>query len=211
MRTHRRAKASVSAGDVYARLRDEIWVRSGGALPGTLLVSSARRGEGRTSVVVGLARALEDAVSDGAVVLVDSDLRAPRLHEVLGTSAAPGLSDVLAGRSDLDAALQRVDSGRILLLPAGEHAENACMLIASDRMSKLVDELRSRAAIVIFDSPPTERAAEVASLAAMADRILLVVRSDRTEREAALEACGQLCGADKGRILGVVLNDVRFE
>jgi non-specific protein-tyrosine kinase len=200
----------MASDEAFARLRDEIWVRSGGALPGVLLVASARRGEGRTSVAVGLARALADSPSDRTVLLVDGDLRSPKLHEVFGAPISPGLSDVLGGSSDLGAALQSVDSGRARLLPAGRQAGNACMLIASERMSKLVDELRSQAATVIVDSPPTESGAEATSLAGLADAVLLVVRSDRTERKAALNACDQLGGTDKDRILGVVLSDTRL-
>ena len=199
-----------SVDEAFARLRDEIWVRSGGALPGVVLVASARRGEGRTSVAAGLGRALAEGPSDGTVLLVDADLRSPKLHEVFGVAVSPGLSDVLEGSLDLDAAVQRVGSGRAGLLPAGGYTENACMLIASDRMRKLVDELRNRAGTVVVDCPPTESGVEVTSLAEMVDGVLLVVRSDRTERKEALNACDQLSRTDKSRILGVVLNGVRL-
>lgn len=210
MSSRDRTRLEAMGDEAFARLRDEIWVRSGGALPGVVLVASARRGEGRTSVAAGLGRALAQGMPGGTVLLVDADLRSPKLHEVFDAAVSPGLSEVLGGSSDLDAAVRRLGSGRLGLLPAGEHSENACMLIASDRMRKLLDELRGQAGTVVVDSPPTENGAEAASLAAMVDGVLLVVRSDKTERKEALKACDQLSRTDKSRILGVVLNDARF-
>jgi capsular exopolysaccharide synthesis family protein len=170
-------------------------------------VTSAQPGDGRTSVAVGLAQAVQNGTGQGDVLLVDADLRSPDLHDVLGAAPFPGLSDVLLGRSDLDSALQRTNAGRVLLLAAGEHTENACMMVASDSMKQAMEALRARAGVVVVDTPPIEGAPEVQALARIADKILMVVRADQTERKAAVNACSLLGEAEPGRVLGVVLND----
>jgi capsular exopolysaccharide synthesis family protein len=203
--------ASNPSGDAtFTRLRDEIWVRCDGSFPKVLLVASARQGEGRTSVVAGLARALADAMPNEAVLAVDADLRSPNLHGSFGADASPGLSDVLAGRSDLDAAVRSTDRDNIALLPAGEASDNACMLVASEAMRQLLPDLKGRAAVILLDSPPIGSGPEVQALAGMADRALLVVRADRTDRDEAQNAAESLAAVDGNRVMGVVLNDVRF-
>jgi capsular exopolysaccharide synthesis family protein len=199
------------SGDAtFTRLRDEIWVRCDGSFPEVLLVASSRQGEGRTSVVAGLARALADSMPNETVLAADADLRSPGLHECFGAGISPGLSDVLAGRSDLDAAVSSTDRENIALLPAGEAPDNACMLVASQAMRELLPRLKGRAAVVLLDSPPVGSGPEVHALAAMADRALLVVRADHTERDEAQNAAESLAAMDGKRVMGVVLNDVRY-
>jgi tyrosine-protein kinase Etk/Wzc len=197
--------------DAFARLRDEVWVRGDGSFPKVLLVASARRGEGTTSVVAGLAEALADALPDETILTVDANLRSPRLHELFGASVSPGLSDILLGRSDLQSAVQGTDTGNIVLLAAGKDAQNACMLLTSDAMGSAVESMRARAAVVLMDAPPIEDSPEVQALARTSDKVLMAVRADQTDRTAAQNARDLLAGPDGDTILGVVLNDVRFD
>ena len=196
--------------EAFARLRDEIWVRCDGSLPGIILTASARKSEGRTFVVAGLTRALAEVLPKGAVLAVDADLRSPNLHESFHADISPGLSDVLAGDADLDASIKMTDGESIALLPAGDPSRNACMLVASDAMKQLVSDLRKRASVVVLDSPPMESGPEVQALAAMVDQVLLVVRADSTDLSDARNACESLRRVGSDRVMGVVLNDAGF-
>lgn len=203
--------SSAKGHDAFARLRDEVWVRGDGSFPKVLLVASARRGEGTTSVVAGLAKALADALPDDTILAVDANLRSPGLHELFGASVSPGLSDILLGRSDPQSAIQATDTGSIVLLAAGKDAQNACMLLASDAMGSAVESMRARAAVVLMDAPPIEDSPEVQALARTSDKVLMAVRADQTDRAAAQNARDLLAGPDGDTILGIVLNDVRFD
>lgn len=206
-----REQTHPNSDQVFEQLRDQVWVRCEGGFPGVVLVASGRRGEGRTAVVAGLARALADAMTEGTVLAVDADLRAPRLHEVFGADISPGLSDVLTGRSQLDASIQAPHGGKLLLMAAGDRSGNACMLVASEAMRELLARLRDRGGVVLLDSPPLESGPEVQALAGMADKVLLVVRADHTDQREAQNARESLGGPDSQRVLGVVLNDVRLD
>lgn len=196
--------------EVYARLRDEIWVRCGGSFPGIILAASAQRGEGRTSVVAELARSVAEALPRGAVLAVDADLRSPGLHRWFGAEVSPGLGDVLAGEVGVEAAITAREGEKVALLPAGDPSRSACLLVASEAMRQLLSSLRERASVVILDSPPMESGPEVRALAAMADRVLVVVRADSTASGDAQNMCEALRRAGSDRVMGVVLNDARF-
>lgn len=196
------------ADSAFGKLRDEIWVRSGGELAQVIAVVSARRGEGRTLTAAGLAQALGKGLPNERILLIDADLRRPSLHSVFGLELSPGLCDVLRGSCEAEAALQQAPDSSVILLPAGDGAEEACMLIASRRMTALMNDLRRRARVIILDCPPVESAVEAHALAEMADGVLLVVRADRTTQKEAADAATRLGGSEKGKLLGVVLNGV---
>ncbi|WP_366180205.1 polysaccharide biosynthesis tyrosine autokinase [Actinomyces timonensis] len=169
------------------------------------VISSALRGEGRSTIAVGLARVL--ALSGHRVVLVEGDLRAPSLASVLGIDGRrAGLAQVLAGAVAVEDALVRTSMPGLSVIPAGALPGNPSELLGSSRMTELLESL-SAEAIVLIDSPPSSQATDAAVLAAQADGALLVV-STGTTTSAQLRQAAQALEQGGGRILGVVLNAV---
>jgi tyrosine-protein kinase len=172
----------------------------------TFLVTSAQTSEGKTTVAANLA--VELAVSGKSVICVDADTRRPRLHDHLRLNDAKhGLTDVIAGNVELDAALQTVTlvdpsqngrffqrnpyepvaasaTGRLRALSAGS-APAGASTFSRDAVSKLLQELGSRADFVVVDSPPLLSLADAFPLVLQADSVLVVARLDRTTRERA--------------------------
>jgi non-specific protein-tyrosine kinase len=152
--------------------------------PGAILVTGAARGEGTTVAAVNLA--LVYAQSGLRVILVDADLRRARLTRLfdLGPEES-GLRDVLLDEKPLDEALTALPhfGGRLRVLTARPEEGRAIDVLQSPRIEAVVDELRSEADVVIFDTPPVTEAADALPLATAVDAVVLVIRYGRTRRE----------------------------
>ena len=151
--------------------------------PRTILVTSALPGEGKTALACCLARVL--ARSGSRVLLIDADLRYPRVAHSLKLPVAPGLSDLLTRQCTLDAALQRDPAPeldrRLSVLPAGR-ASDPGRLLDSERLGALVAELAADYDVVLIDAPPVLAVADPRTLSARVDSTLLAVRWARTPR-----------------------------
>jgi len=162
----------------------------------SILVTSCSEGEGKTSTVSNLAVTLVRAGK--RVILLEADLRRPKLHRYFEVPAAPGLSDVVAGRVPLADALrsvplQPVDApqaletaaigmGELVLLTAGTLPPNPGEIVTSRRMRSLVEELERSADIVLVDSPPFFAVGDAVALADKVDGLLLVVRMEHVTK-----------------------------
>jgi capsular exopolysaccharide synthesis family protein len=138
------------------------------------------------------------------VVLVDGDFRRPAVHALFGLEASPGLSDLLAGEATLDDVLVYLPDYRLSVVPAGRAPQFPTELLGSSVMRRAVDALRARFDKVLVDMPAVAPLADVATLAPLADGVLMVVRSGVTQRPALDEALGAF---DEQKVLGLVLND----
>jgi capsular polysaccharide biosynthesis protein/Mrp family chromosome partitioning ATPase len=192
------------------------------AMGPTLLVASPHDREGKTTVVANLGMAL--ALAGQEVICVESDVRRPSLHQLLGISErVPGLVDVLERRIELEDALREVElarlsvngststvgrelGGRLRLLPAGAPPSDPTAVMSRERTAELVQELSKRASYVIFDSPPLLAAGEVLPLALAVDSVLLVARQGRTTREGAEALRTTLEGLGVRRLAIVLMN-----
>jgi capsular exopolysaccharide synthesis family protein len=192
----------------YSMLRTNLQLQRPGNRPTQLVITSARRGEGRTTTAVNLAVAVAQA--EHQVLLVDADLRRPAVATVLGLGTTDGLSTVLAGMTTVEHATvtwvpEGDDSARLAVLPAGPVPAASGDLLVSEAMDKLLDTVITRYDVVIFDSSPLLEATDAAALAAQVRGALLVVDGHRTRRARLNEAVIRLAlaGADT---VGVVLN-----
>lgn len=192
----------------FVRLRDEICLRAKGGEGQLLVVTSARHGEGRTLVSRGLAEAFGGEADGAETILVDFDLRHPGIHTRFGLPAAPGVSDCLRGAAEVIEALHPVLPGSLSVLPAGTRSLGATRHMSAPGMSALLKVLRELRATVIIDSPPLEEGIAAQLLASAADAVLLVARSNRTER-ADLQAAARDLTAAGAVLLGVVVNDLQ--
>ena len=168
----------------------------------TLLISSAIPAEGKTLVASNLAFAM--ARQQGCrVLLIDADMRVPRIHRLLGAPEAPGLADYLQGGASEFEIIQRGPEGSLCFVPAGNHATHPSELISSPRMKKFIERVKTAFDWIIFDSSPTLFAADASVLGGLCDGVLLVVKAGSTPSEPARKACAELNGTN---LLGVVLN-----
>jgi capsular exopolysaccharide synthesis family protein len=171
----------------------------------TVVVTSSVPAEGKTTTAANLASSLSQ--TGLRVILVECDLRRPRSIEILGLVAGAGLTDVLVGRAAVDDVVQRADQAGIDVLGSGPVPPNPSELLASQAMSRLLQELERDYEMVILDAPPLIPVTDAAVLARSGDGALVVVRHGKTTKEQLKAARGALKAVD-ARILGVIINMV---
>ena len=170
----------------------------------TLLVTSSEPSEGKTTSAANIAVSL--ARLRQRVLLIDADLRKPRLHEMFGEDQKPGLADVLSGKTSSRDFRKTKVSG-LWLMPAGTPLRNPADLLGSPRFSKLIEELRAHFDWIVLDSPPVLAVADPCMIARVASGVLLVLDCGRTSRDVAAAAVQRL-EAVSAPILGAMLNRV---
>lgn len=159
-----------------------------------IMVTSALAGEGKTFCAINLALSIATEM-DHTVLLVDADIARPAVPDILGFSAEVGLMDVLLDhRLDMADVMLRTNVDKLRILPAGRSHKHAAELLASQSMTKLLDEIANRYSdrIVIFDSPPLLPTTEARSLASQMGQIVLVVAAEETTQNAVKEALRQV-------------------
>ena len=171
----------------------------------TLTVASARPQDGKTTVAISVAITL--AQGGRRVLLVDTDLRRPRLSKAFKLPSGVGLTSVLAGEAAFDEAIQVTDVPNLTLLQCGPIPPNPSELLHTRRFAEVVDEAKQRFDVVVFDTPPLGAVTDPAIIATHTDGTLLVVRSRRTMRSSVDAALRQLRSVS-ARIVGAVVNDV---
>jgi len=167
-----------------------------------LLVTSALPQEGKSFTSVNLAQVM--ARQHGRrVLLIDADLRGPRLHLMLGTKAGPGLSDYLEGKNDEFSIMQRAPLENLFFIPSGSGIEDPAELIGNGRLRLLLQRLDPLFEWIVIDSPPAVPVSDASVLATACDGVLMVVRSNSTPADAAQKARREF---PEQLLVGVVLN-----
>lgn len=170
-----------------------------------MVITSPLPGDGKSTTAANLAVSI--AATGQAVILVDADLRRPVLGGMFGFSDDVGLSDVLAGRAQIEQVAHQVDeNGSLFVVAAGRTPPNPSEMVGSQRMQALVRKL-AEDLVVIVDSPPTLAVADAAVIASWADGAVLVVTAGRTTDDM-LSRAAENIGKTRGHLLGVVLNRV---
>lgn len=171
----------------------------------TLLVTSTSVGEGKTFVAVNLAQSIARQPGRRAL-LVDADLRVPKLHVALGAPREPGLSDYLAGEADECSIIQAGPEGALFLIPAGKPSSNPAELLANRQLEAMFSRVVSLFDWIIVDAPPMLPVSDAGVLAAMCDGVIFVVRAGVAAYDLAQAACSEL---KHRNLLGAVLNGVQ--
>lgn len=171
----------------------------------SLVVTSAGPGEGKSIIAANLAMALAQAGQ--RVLLVDGDMRRPRVHEIFEMAQEPGLSNVLTGNSRLSEALRKSPVHGLWLLPSGHIPPNPAELLGSRRYLDFIASLDDHFDWAIIDTPPVLAVADSTIAGNDASGVVFVVGSDKTSRHAARAAVEQL-DAGHAHLLGSVLNRV---
>jgi capsular exopolysaccharide synthesis family protein len=170
-----------------------------------LVVTSSVPGEGKSTTSINLA--ITFAQTGKKVLLIEADLRRPKVSNYLGLEGAVGLTNVLAGQARLDDVLQPWGSTGLTVLPCGSVPPNPSELLGSTPMDDLLNELRERFELVILDTPPVLPVTDAAVASAHADGAVVVTRYGKT-RIADVERSLELLRAVDARVVGMVLNRV---
>jgi len=167
-----------------------------------ILVTSALPKEGKSFTAANLAQVLVKQ-HGRRVLLVDADLRGPRLHIMLGTAPSPGLSDYLQGGSDEFSIMQRGPMENMFFVPSGQQISDPAELVANGRLKVLLQRVEALFDWIVVDSPPAVPVSDASVLAKACDGVLMVVRSNATPVDMAQRARQEF--PDQA-LVGVVLN-----
>ena len=191
--------------EAYRTLRSNVSFTGLGVAVPAVLITSAGVGEGKSVTAANLAVTM--AQTGKRVILVDSDLRRPVLNKIFQLDGGPGLTDVIMGTASLDQALRSTAVEGLQVLPCGQRPPNPAELIDSDAMAQIVADLKQRAEIILFDSPPVVPVTDALLLAAYCDEVLVVCEAGAASRPGVLRA-RQLLEQARAPIAGIVLNKI---
>ena len=188
-------------------LRTNLLFPVSGKPPRTIMVTSAVSGEGKSFVAANLAVSIAQGINEH-VLLIDCDMRIPSIHKSFGLSNTQGLSDYLANGTSLSSSLLKTKTERLTILPGGKPQHNPAELLASEKMSQLLLEAKTRYPdrYIIIDAAPPQLAAETGVIARQVDGIIMVVKFGSTPSAMVKDTLDKL---DKNKVLGVIVN--RFD
>jgi capsular exopolysaccharide synthesis family protein len=174
----------------------------------SIVVTSTAPGEGKTIVAANLAIALAQAGQ--RVLLIDADMRKPRVHSVFNKDQVPGLSNVLVGNSKTSESMRQASVPGLWVLPAGVHPPDPAELLGSKRFKDFMTSLGPYFDWVIVDTPPVMAVTDSSVVAHLVTGVLFVVGAEMTSRHVAQRALEQL-GHARAKFLGAVLNRVDLQ
>lgn len=199
-----------SLAEAYRQLRTSILLSTAGHAPKSLLITSSLPAEGKTTTAVNTAISL--AQTGAKVLVIDADMRRPRLHSVFNKSNAEGLSTILSSEMEdkeiLDI-IQYDNDSKLNLLPSGPIPPNPAELVGSEQMAALMKKMQNHFTHVVVDSPPIASFTDGVLVASMVDGVILVVHSGKSSRQV-VRRSRQLLQDIGVKVFGVVLNKVNL-
>jgi len=192
-----------SLSEDYRTIRTSILLSQADNPPRTIAFSSSMPMEGKTVTVANMAVALSQL--NKSVVVLDADLRKPRLHTIFKIKNGKGLSSYLTGKYSLDETVQKTHVENVWLMPSGPVPPNPAELLESDKMKLLLDGIKKEIDFVLLDTPPVLAVVDSLIISALVDCMVLVVQPGKTTRKPFLAAIEQL-RQSKANIIGVVFN-----
>ncbi len=189
----------------YRLIRTGLLLSSAEHPPRSILVTSMDAKEGKTSNTANIARIL--TLSGSRVLVIDCDLRRPRMHEVFGAVSEVGLSSFLSGSTE-ENVIQKSVADKIDLLPSGPIPPSPAELLSSNRMKLLVEKMAEEYDFVLLDSPPVQSVTDGLALSQIVDGTIVVVRAGRTTHEMLESGMRKLQGV-QAKVLGFVLNGMK--
>jgi polysaccharide biosynthesis transport protein len=202
------ADARSGLAEAYRHLRTSILLSTPGQPPQVLLVTSSLPAEGKTTTAINTAASLAQTSPD--VLIVDADMRRPRIHSVFGLQHYEGLSTLLAKDFDEEmvvSMIKRDEATGLHVLPSGTIPPNPAELIGSPQMQKLLSLLKMRFRHIIIDSPPIATFTDGVLISCMTDGVLLVVHGGKSSSTVVRRTRQQLRNVG-AKVLGVVMNKI---
>jgi capsular exopolysaccharide synthesis family protein len=196
-----------TAAEAYRALRTSVLLSAAGRPPKTILVTSSRPGEGKTTTAINTAISL--AQLGASVLIIDCDLRKPSVHKVLNADHMVGLSTYLSRDADLEDLIQPLQIKNVSLLPCGPIPPNPAELISSDKMKEMLAALSEVYDHILIDSPPLINVTDPVILSRMVDGVIMVVHGGKSTRHVVRRARHELESVG-AKIFGVVLNNVNL-
>ena len=196
--------------EAYRHLRTSVLLSSAGRPPRTLLVTSSMPGEGKTTTAVNTAMSL--AQTGAKVLVIDADMRRPRVHSIFEIKNHKGLSTILSNdfnEAETMGLINRHEPSGLHIITSGTLPPNPAELLGSDQMNRLLRLLEPQFTQIIIDSPPIGSFTDGVLASTMVDGVLLVVHSGRTSR-AVVRRARQVLQDVGAKIFGVVLNKVNL-
>jgi succinoglycan biosynthesis transport protein ExoP len=171
----------------------------------TITVSSPRPREGKTTSTIYTGTIM--AQSGQRVLLVDTDLRRPRLHKSLGVSKNRGLTNLILGDATVDDVIKSTDIPNLYVLPCGPQPPNPAELLLTNRFKQVLAELESKFDRILLDSPPVLAVTDAVVLARLSSGVMLIAQAGKTLLDDVAYSARQFRDVD-APILGVILNDM---
>jgi len=200
-------KTPFSIREAYKTARTNIIFALAGK-PGSkkIIFTSSEPSEGKSTTSLNIA--ITFAQTGAKVLIIDCDLRKPRLHRYMGVSRKDGLSDLLVGLADVETAIHHHDEYNLDFIPAGQIPPNPVELLSSNAMDGLLKYLGDRYDYIFIDTPPVTTVADAASMAKMVDGYVVVVRHNYSIYELLEKNLESLKFAE-AKILGFMMNDIK--
>jgi len=197
---------SSDISEAYQTVRASVELSSEKGTPRTLLITSSREGEGKSTTALAMAR---DAAAAGRkVLLIDADMRRPSMHSLLKVQRMPGLSNMLTQQLPASSVIYATDTERLSVMPAGPKPPSPAELLGGPSFRSLLTYLKDQFDQIIIDSPPVLGLADAPRLASIADGTIMVMEANRSHRGAIAAAMRRLTGA-RAKIIGAIL--VKFD
>ncbi|MFC1813026.1 GumC family protein [Thermodesulfobacteriota bacterium] len=194
-----------TASESFRGIRSAILFSSADDAPQTILVTSAGPSEGKTFCATNLAVTMAQAGS--RVVLLDCDMRRPRIHKILKARRDKGVSSIIVGKDPVKDAIVNTQIKNLDFIPVGPIPPNPSELLGSKNMKNFIEALRKNYTRIVIDSPPITAVTDAVVLSQAADGVILVVRAGDTPRQVVQNGLSQLTAVNS-KILGAVLNGV---
>ena len=201
--THADPRSPVA--EAYRSLRTNLAFARAQQAPQAIVIASPGPSDGKSTTVANLA--ITFAQQGQRTLLIDADLRRAVLDKAFRTERSPGLTELIIGDATLEQVMHQTEVPNLSLISSGRFPPNPAELLGSSRMQEVLHQAKAQFDVVLLDSPPLLAVTDAAVLSTMVDGVILVIRTERTKRDAVRRALGHIRSV-RGRLLGAVLNDV---
>ncbi len=201
-------KPDASASEAYRALRTRIkFSKIDKSSLKTLLITSPTSQEGKTTTSINLAGSFAQA--NFRTIIIDADLRKPRIHNVFNQKRFPGFTDYFFGQASFDEIVRKSEVNNLDFITAGTIPPNPSEILGSNQMESFLEKLKNEYDYIIIDSPPVIAVTDSEILSSLVDGTLLVVSANNTEMELMLKAV-QLLNHDRSSFIGTILNNFTY-
>ena len=201
-------KSAGSVAEAYRMLRTSILLSAAGQPPKTILVTSSQPGEGKTTTTINTSICLSQL--GATVLLIDADMRRPRVHKIFGIDHRKGLSNYLSSDTSLKTVVQTTKFPNLYVMPSGIVPPNSADLLSSEKFRLMLQKLSQHFDHILIDSPPINSVTDPVIISRQVDGVMLIVHGGKSSREMVVHSRQELANVG-AKIFGVVLNNVNMQ